>query len=133
VINVTCINAGIRYTVIINSNQFKSKERILKMNTHRTLRELVFKAVAKKLTDNGASDLARRVVMLTAGINQPYMVKIGDAKFFPEDDGKFFFQYKYISVGIFDEEGNSTDNNYTYLCELEDLISLLQELALAEE
>ena len=99
------------------------------MNTERTLSELVFKLVAKKLTDNGASDLARRVVMLTAGINRQYGVKIGDAVFFPEDDGKFFFQYKYISVGIFDEEGNSTDNNYTFLCKLEDLISLLQELA----
>ena len=100
------------------------------MNTvEKTLSELVFKLVAKKIAPNGASDLARRVVMFTTGINHPYMVKIGDAKFFPEDDGKFFFQYKYISVGIFDEEGNSMDNNYTYLCKLEDLISLLQELA----
>jgi hypothetical protein len=116
--------------VTINQSKIKKERRRDKMNTvEKTLSEIVFKLVAKKIAPNGASDLARRVVMLTAGINQPYMVKIGDAKFFPEDDGKFFFQYKYISVGIFDEEGNSTDNNYTYLCKLEDLISLLQELA----
>lgn len=103
------------------------------MNTTETkLRELVFKLVAKKLTDNGASDLARRVVMLTAGINQPYMVKIGDAKFFPEDDGKFFFQYKYISVGIFDEEGNCAADNDAFLCNSDDLVRLLQELTLEE-
>lgn len=97
------------------------------MNTvEKTLSELVFKLVAKKIAPNGASDLARRVVMLTAGINRQCVVKIGDAIFLPEDDGKFFFQYKYISVGIFDEEGNSTD---TFLCKLEDLISLLPELA----
>ena len=100
------------------------------MNTvEKTLSELVFKLVAKKIAPNGASDLARRVVMLTAGINQQYVVKIGDAVFFAEEDGRFFFQYKYIIVGIFDEEGNYASADNKFLCKLEDLMSLLQELA----
>jgi len=98
------------------------------MNTERTLRELVFKLVAKKLTANGASDLAHRVVMLTAGINRQYVVKIGDAEFFAEEGLRFFFQYKYMNVGTFNEEGNYAADNDAFLCNLEDLISLLQEL-----
>ena len=99
------------------------------MNTvEKTLRELVFKLVAKKIATNGASDLARRVVMLTAGIR--YGVKIGDAaEFFAVENGIFLFQYKYINVGFFDEEGNYASADNKFLCKLEDLISLLQELA----
>lgn len=99
------------------------------MNTTETkLRELVFKLVAKKLTAAGASDLARRVVMLTAGINHPYAVKIGNAEFFADGDLRFFFQYKYMNVGTFNEEGNYAADNDAFLCNLEDLVRLLQEL-----
>ena len=100
------------------------------MNTdcETKLRELVFKLVARKIGTGDTKSLAYKVILLTSEINRLYGVQVGEAMFFADDAGTFFFQYRNISVGVFDEEGNSVNNN-TFLCDQEDLLRLLQELA----
>ena len=93
------------------------------MNTERTLRELVFKLVARKIGSGDAKSLAYKVMLLTAEINRLYGVQVGGgtgAVFFPATGGTLF-QYNNVVVGVFDQDGAFVGDGGTFIGDLEDI------------
>ncbi len=97
------------------------------------LREILFKLVARRIGSGDARSLAHKVILMTGEINRRYGLQVGEAMFFTDDAGTFLFQFRDITVGVFNGDGVLVEDRRTFIGDLEDIVRLLQELADGEE